>query len=318
MKLGHKNIIKLKAIASLGAIAFLFSAPCAAQSMIKAKIYFGKEQFKKTLEECRLIEKSVQEKTPLLYYYKAESYLGLIQEDSKWVSDSLEAWYQQMKSAYAKVGSDLALQADTAQITQILHDKAAIAYRRNDYQNALVCFTPLINDFNKKDYYKLAGISAEKLQRKKEAIQFYMPYANIQKQELAIYTKLIQLSKSIKDDVLLQEGLSLGLKYYPEKVSFLHEQINLIRKQTGEEFNPSILQLYIQVLSVQPKELIANFNLGAYYFNKGVQLYNKGKTQDAQTDFKQAKKYLDVAAEVAPTDQQVMSTLTQVNQLIKP
>lgn len=103
-----------------------------------------------------------------------------------------------------------------------------------------------------------------------------------------------------------------------------NEDYLLIYAQLLERNHPDSAAIYYQkVLALNPNNVNANYNLGAYYVNQAAEIsqkYNEEKNESVQKElyaqmqekFRQALPYLEKAHEALPTDLALLQSLIQV------
>ena len=136
---------------------------------------------------------------------------------------------------------------------------------------------------------------------------------NIRRAELNLYLQ----NPALHDEALKQFGAELEKN--PNNEMYL-----LIYAQLLERKNPDSAAVYYKrVLGINPNNVNANYNLGAYYVNQAAELaqkYNEAKNEDQQKvlynqmqeKFREALPYLEKAHEALPTDLALLQSLIQV------
>ncbi|UOQ96021.1 tetratricopeptide repeat protein [Hymenobacter sp. 5317J-9] len=209
--------------------------------------------------------------------------------------------------------------------------KQAVAKMDNLYGYA---FNDAVNSYNAKEYdkaianYKLAS----QLKPQDTTAVLYSAYAYEAKQDYAgakasynqllgmnyksvsLYTRLLQMAKTQKDEAEAAKVLQQALAAYPNNKTFMLEDLNMsLASGKGgdaiEKINKSIIadpgnanlyavrgSLYDQqkkselaqadykkAVELDPNNFDALFNLGVYNFNKGIDMVNKARKMDLKT-----------------------------------
>ncbi len=241
-----------------------------------------------------------------------------------------------------------------------LLNNGVVKFNEKNYEEALVYFdrcNEIARIYGELDTLALynAGLSHEKLGNNDKAIDTYLKCAKIGYKKSEMYSFAIYLYKTMgkteEADKLLQEGrkacpddinlLSLELNEflkigkYQEAVDLLNRAIELDNDNKVLYFSrgallenlsqPSevVVNDYNKAIELDPEYFDALYNLGAHYFNIGVEYNNsasnelddnKYKTMKEQADgyFNKALVPLEKANEVNPGDQNTMQSLLQL------
>ena len=136
---------------------------------------------------------------------------------------------------------------------------------------------------------------------------------NIRRAELNLYLQ----NPTLHDEAIKQ--FQTEIEKNPNNETYL-----LIYAQLLEKRNPDSAAVYYQrVLALNPNNVNANYNLGAYYVNQAAEIaqkYNDSKSEAQQKElytqmqekFRQALPYLEKAHEALPDDLALLQSLIQV------
>lgn len=136
---------------------------------------------------------------------------------------------------------------------------------------------------------------------------------NIRRAELNLYLQ----NPTLHDEAIKQ--FQTEIEKNPNNETYL-----LIYAQLLEKRNPDSAAVYYQrVLALNPNNVNANYNLGAYYVNQAAEIaqkYNDSKNEAQQKElytqmqekFRQALPYLEKAHEALPDDLALLQSLIQV------
>ncbi|CAG1000213.1 MAG: tetratricopeptide repeat protein [Bacteroidetes bacterium] len=210
-------------------------------------------------------------------------------------------------------------------------------------------------------YY--AAISAEKSNKKKEAKELYIVLTTLKyhgdNDGPKIYAYLSQLYKEEGDKEKANEIIKQGRVRYPNDKGLIIEELDYylqsgknqealtnlnlaiekdpnnhllhyaqgtILDKMGE--NDKAEASYKKAIELSPEYFDANYNLGAMYFNKGVEWNNKANdlplnekkkyqeySKNAEDQFKNALPYLEKAHEINPADVDVAKPLLKIYQM---
>lgn len=210
-------------------------------------------------------------------------------------------------------------------------------------------------------YY--AVISAEKSNKKKEAKELYIVLTTLKyhgdNDGPKIYAYLSQLYKEEGDKEKANEIIKQGRVRYPNDKGLIIEELDYylqsgknqealtnlnlaiekdpnnhllhyaqgtILDKMGE--NDKAEASYKKAIELSPEYFDANYNLGAMYFNKGVEWNNKANdlplnekkkyqeySKNAEDQFKNALPYLEKAHEINPADVDVAKPLLKIYQM---
>jgi len=168
-------------------------------------------------------------------------------------------------------------------------------------------YTALIN------LYAGRGQGEKALAIANEARSRFPTDENIRRAELNLYLQ----NPSLHDEALKQ--FRSEIEKNPNNETYL-----LIYAQLLEKNNPDSAAVYYQrVLSLNPDNVNANYNLGAYYVNQAAEIaqkYNEAKDEakqkllyaQMQDKFRQALPYLEKAHQALPEDLALLQSLIQV------
>ena len=210
-------------------------------------------------------------------------------------------------------------------------------------------------------YY--AAISAEKSNKKKEAKELYIVLTTLKyhgdNDGPKIYAYLSQLYKEEGDKEKANEIIKQGRVRYPNDKGLIIEELDyylqsgknqealtnlnlaiekdpnnhLLHYAQGTSLdkmgeNDKAEASYKKAIELSPEYFDANYNLGAMYFNKGVEWNNKANdlplnekkkyqeySKNAEDQFKNALPYLEKAHEINPADVDVAKPLLKIYQM---
>ncbi len=170
-----------------------------------------------------------------------------------------------------------------------------------------------------------------------------------------LYLLMIQYARSVKQDTMLVSQLiNDGYKEFPTDKGIIVEKLNQLLIQGNvdsaiEELNMAISKFpddpvlyfnravmyekkkmreeaiadYKKAIEVDPQHFDSNFNLGAFYFNEGVQIRNESNTLNPRTELKKQQQldaeakvkfqscipYFEKALEIKPADETIKFNL---------
>lgn len=121
-----------------------------------------------------------------------------------------------------------------------------------------------------------------------------------------------------------ENNLKLALEKEPNNKQ-LHFSLGVVYDNLGNA--DKAVESYIKALEIDPVYFDATYNLGALYFNQGVEMNNKANDikdnkaydkarSDAKAIFTKAQPYLEKAHELDATDKGAMASLTQLYALV--
>lgn len=201
-----------------------------------------------------------------------------------------------------------------------------------------------------------AAIASEKLGQDEEAIELYSVLTQVKYGGPSIFMYIARIHEENNDTTKKIEVIRDGLKAYPNDPDLVREELSylLVTGQTDqalENFDKAIAnepdnaslyynrglindQLgnvdkaaadYSKALETDPKFFDAAYNLGAMYYNLGVEWNNKASgyglnetakykeaTGKANDFFAKARPALETAHEIDPTDKNTMASLTKI------
>ncbi len=168
-------------------------------------------------------------------------------------------------------------------------------------------YTALIN------LYGSGGQGEKAISVANEARSRFPTDENIRRAELNLYLQ----NPTLHDEAIKQ--FQTEIEKNPNNETYL-----LIYAQLLEKRNPDSAAMYYQrVLALNPNNVNANYNLGAYYVNQAAEIaqkYNESKNEAQQKElyaqmqakFRQALPYLEKAHEALPDDLALLQSLIQV------
>ena len=202
-----------------------------------------------------------------------------------------------------------------AQDIDELKGEAEKAFMNSQFEESLGFYKQLI-DTNDGDsiqrsmYYAYAGLSSEKLNQKKEALNFFKQAILLKVPRLMIYDKMISLAKSEKDNEAYEFALMQKMdafpdfegsvvqslaylyyntkayekllnttdtltKWYPDNAKF-HLFSAVAKQNLGDVFGAK--EEYLKVLGIEPDNAGANMGVGMILYNNASNEYDKLKT----------------------------------------
>ena len=209
--------------------------------------------------------------------------------------------------------------SDTLNLT----NAAVSAELSKNYDKSIDLFTKLTSDKlggasafrSLADAYKGKGNEAKQIETLKAGRTAYPNDGNLIFAELDIY-----LQKGQDKEAL--DNLNLAIQKDPKNavlfgvLANIHDRLNNL---------PLAEENYKKALELDPKYFDAAYNLGALYFNKGVNLTNdanalplsakdkyKKLTEEADKAFTASVPYLEKAMEINPTDKNTLISLKQL------
>jgi len=217
--------------------------------------------------------------------------------------------------------------------------KQAATKMDNIYARA---FNDGVNSYNAKDYdkaiasYKLAAqvrpqdttavlytaYSYEAKQEPANAKAAYNQLIGMNYKSVAMYSRLVQMARTEKNDAEALKVLQQALAAYPTNKNFMLEELNIyLSSGRGKEALDKIeraiaadptnsnlyavkgsildqdkrpaeaLEAYKKAVEVDPNNFDAQFNLGVYNYNKGADAYTKASKMDLKTYQVSGKKF---------------------------
>lgn len=197
------------------------------------------------------------------------------------------------------------------------------------------------------------GITAANAKMYEKAIGYFRECIKHDYNGGASYGQIVSAYQELGDTLKSVEMMKEGFEKYPEEQAILfalinyyieqnnsQEAINYLDKAIGKEIdNPTLyfakgsaleklgraeeaLEVYNKAIEVDPEFANAYYNIGVYYFNKGVSqgeianaiptnkpaLYKEEKAK-ADEEFKKAVPYMEKAMELDPSDVYIMDHL---------
>jgi tetratricopeptide (TPR) repeat protein len=121
-----------------------------------------------------------------------------------------------------------------------------------------------------------------------------------------------------------ENNLKLAIEKEPNNKQ-LHFSLGVVYDNLGRK--EDALAAYSKAIEIDPEYFDAVYNLGAMYFNEGVEMNNAAneiednkayaaKREEAKAVFREAKPHLEKAHELDPTDLGAMSSLSQLYALL--
>jgi tetratricopeptide (TPR) repeat protein len=212
-----------------------------------------------------------------------------------------------------------------------------------------------------------AAMSAASAEKNEEAKTFYNELIDLDYDRASIYSELANIYKDEENLDMAKEALQKGIDKYPNDAGILFAKINIsLSEEKYEEVIESLESAivlapdnhtlyfvqgqsfeamgekdkaeksYLKAIEVKPDYIDAYYNLGALYFNKGVDLYTKANdlpldatdeydklSQEANKHFLDAQPYFEkVNANMPENEDEVFKTnlknsLTQIYQRTK-
>ncbi|MGB1032519.1 MAG: tetratricopeptide repeat protein, partial [Flavobacteriales bacterium] len=248
---------------------------------------------------------------------------------------------------------------DRAQI--LANNKAGTFYGQENYKRAAEMFQTSIKAAAAFDIVDTLGIYNTALCHEKagmipEAIEGYKKTAELGYQVPNVFLFVANLQKQQGDEAAALETLAAARKDYPREQSLIIEELNIYINRGDFELAKTNLEIaaeqdptnellwfslgtisdnlgkteeaqsaYVKALEVNPDYFDANYNLGAMYFNKGVEKVKVANDvppretkkydaimSEANAAFQQALPYLEKAFEVNSADVQTIRSLRDI------
>ncbi len=253
------------------------------------------------------------------------------------------------------------VEADLKIIANNYYARGLDHYNEKDYAAAYKEFAEAIsvnNDINNVDTLAIyaSAMSAFSGEMFPEAIENYETLIKMDYDNSGIYGDLANIYKTTENLERAKEVLEMGIQKYPNDANIVFAKINILLSEEKYdevvEYLESAIQLapenhtlyfvqgqsyeqmgeldkaksgYEQALEVNPEYSDALYNLGALYFNKGVETsvkandlpleeeeqYNTLK-EEANKEFLLAQPYFEKALEILPDDEGLIKSLEQV------
>lgn len=260
--------------------------------------------------------------------------------------DTKERWVDQTKLGYA-------------QAQNLAVNSGIIAYNEKQYEDSRDFFLmgadagTTLGIFDTLAVYN-AGLAAEQAGDYQTAIEQYQKAANANYMGAKMYLYMANLYEKQEMPEKYLEVIKQGRIAYPDDADIIVYELNYyLRNNKFEEAEnnlklaiekePNNKQLhfslgvvydnldrrdeakaaYEKAIAIDPDYFDPTFNLGAMYFNQGVEMNNAANEitdnkkynaarEDAKKVFEQARPYLERAHELEPTDLSAISSLAQL------
>jgi tetratricopeptide (TPR) repeat protein len=125
-----------------------------------------------------------------------------------------------------------------------------------------------------------------------------------------------------------KDKMETALKSDPKNVT-LYYNLGTIYDKKGDDVKA--LENYNKAIELEPENYDANFNIAAYYFNKGVKLNNvvnnmsikdyntQGKKKEAERDvlLNKALSYFNICKKINPADPNLKAPLSDIDRILK-
>ncbi len=233
------------------------------------------------------------------------------------------------------------------------------AYEKDDFQESFENFRYSIRVIEMPHYtmqidtavYYNTGFLASQIGNHEEALQFYEKAKELNYGGANTYLLIKDSYMALGDTLKAEETLQEGFAEYPQDNALLVEMINFYlesdRGESAMEYlelaieqepdNPSYyfamgallerqdksdeaLEAYITAHEIDPELFEVNYNLGAFYYNKALDMFDAANEivdnveyqkarEEAFDVLEQALPYMEKAHEVNPDDQDTMETL---------
>jgi len=268
-----------------------------------------------------------------------ESYRKALEYDEKSrYIDEIEPKLSVIASLYVQVGAD--------------------NYNTKKYEAALNAFEKALEAakyFDKIDTTALynAALTSEKLSNYGKAALYYEGLIDISYKDPRVYHFLSEAYLNIGDSAKAFQAITSGRKAYPSNQDLIIDELNYYLQKNQQQLALNNLDLaleempgnaelyfakgtihdklgefdlaqlaYEKAVELKPDFFNANYNLGALYFNLGVEYVDKAGSYDedqnkefkeaenqAEINFKKALPYLEKANELDPHDRATLSSL---------
>lgn len=221
----------------------------------------------------------------------------------------------------------------------------------NDFERSI----QISHKFGKTDSTALynAALASEKIKNYSKAAMYYEGLIDIGYNEARIFHFLSEANLNLGDTAKALQAIMSGRKLYPRNQDLIIDELNFYL-QSGEtdralnNLNEAISEMpdnaqlffargtlldkqgewekardaYLKALEISPNDFGSNYNLGALYFNKGVEYVDKAAnySESQVAEFKEAEQksksffdlslpYLEKANELDPHDRATMTSL---------
>lgn len=244
-----------------------------------------------------------------------------------------------------------------SQTLALLFNKGVKEYQEQKYKEAISTFNVIIKN-NPKDTLALfnMALSAEKAKDTAASKAAFIKLIEVRYPEAEVYRSLASIYKSEKDTAAALTIIENARVIFPENVNLIIDELNvyLARKKTNEvlsklelacEKDPNNKTLwfalgtaqdklknyskaetaYKRAIEIDTKYFDAYYNLGAMWFNWGVETFNKTVNLPAskqkeydegkrsyELQFKAALPYLEQALVIDPKDRNTMISLKEI------
>lgn len=246
-------------------------------------------------------------------------------------------------------------------IASLFLQSGAKNYNIKDHEAALSDFEKALEvarHFSKTDTTALynAALTSEKLKNYGKAVLYYEGLIDIGYGDPRVFHFLSESYLQLGDSAKAFQAITSGRKAHPRNQDLIIDELNYYLQKDQQQLALENLQIaieempenaelhfakgtihdkigemelaekeYEKAIELKPNYFDANYNLGALYFNRGVEYVDKTVTlgEDQQTEFKEAEEksaecfskalpYLEKANELDPHDR---STLTSLKNL---
>lgn len=241
------------------------------------------------------------------------------------------------------------------------YNKGVALYNDQDYENSMVAFSESaeINEsVGRVDSLATynAALCAEFAGLKESAIVYYRKLVEIKYYQPTIFTSLAELEKAEGDTVAAMEYIKMGREVYPDNFNLIIAETNIYLSAGDKDKAMELLQLaikqddsnptlffavgtnydqmgnfeeaennYKSAIVLDPEYFDANYNLGALYVNKAIELlaqanalpldeeaeYNALK-DEANKLLENSLPYLEKADQLQPDDPYTLKTLKDI------
>jgi tetratricopeptide (TPR) repeat protein len=240
-------------------------------------------------------------------------------------------------------------------------NKGVDAFQSENYEDAKelsensVLVNSLMGRFDSLGMYN-AALASERLKQYDEALAYYSTLAQVGYGGPELFLYIANIHERNKDTTKKVEAIQSGLQKYPDDVNLIKEELSYLlasgqREEAFGKFDKAIMKdpknaslyynralIYEEVddmekaaadykkaMEVDPEFFDAAYNLGAMYYNEGVEWNNKASsyglnetkkydeaTKKANEYFGKAKPALETAHEINPDDPYTMESLVKI------
>lgn len=297
------------------------------------------------------------------WYYRGNIYLQIAADQQKWahlsenpLAEAIEA-YTKAREYDVKRKYTEEINQNSAQTLALLFNKGVKDYQEQNFKNAISTFSTIMK-YNPTDTLALfnMSLSAEKAKDTAVAKESFSKLVEMKYPEAEVYRSLAGIHKAQRDTNQALKVIELGRVAFPENVNLIIDELNiyLARKKTGEvigklelacEKDPTNKTLffalgtaqdklkeyakaeaaYKRAIEIDSKYFDAYYNLGAMWYNWGVETFNKTVNLPAskqkeydegkrsyELQFKAALPYLEQALVIDPKDRSTMISLKEI------